>query len=92
MITLRFISETAPPTPPCFPSRDQWVEYLHSCQECEKSAADRPFDKRGIYKPEFDFCVDCTKEHFLSMHSKARCKPRFLQAAVHVGNPKKVAA
>lgn len=92
MIPLRLISEIAPPTPPCFPSRDSWAEYLHSVQASEKAEADRPFDKTNRYKPSFDFCEDCDKNYCLAMQARSRCKPRFLQPPASEIKAKKVAA
>ena len=66
------IRDAAPPTPACFSSRDAWVYYLVMCQEGSKGTG--PF-RNGKYRPEFQFCRDCTLEHTTAMARQGKCNP-----------------
>jgi len=73
----------APVAPPCFSSRDQWVEYVSACA----------IDQRGghlpgplvmeagqavRFNPRFDICGDCDDRHARAMGHSGKCKPRYL--------------
>jgi len=79
---LAAVVDLAPPTPPCFPARMQWVEYLHQCQQSKRDAL-RPF-AADIYRPAFNFCRDCTRDHRAAMTAAGRCKPQVFSANAQV--------
>jgi hypothetical protein len=72
----RVIFLKAPPAPRCFESRSQWVEFLSSAQAAGKVL---PF-KGGEYRPEFQFCSDCSAQHAHAMHLQGRCDPNTYRA------------
>lgn len=65
----------APPTPACFPDRMQWAAYLLQCHEYAKRPSASPFDAKGVYRPAWSFCADCTGAHALQMRNAGKCKP-----------------
>lgn len=67
----RVIPIAAPKAPKCFPSRDQWVQYLISAQKHFKPER-RPFVGEQ-YRPTFSFCRDCPAEHRQQMEGEGRC-------------------
>lgn len=82
----------APPTPACFPDRLQWAAYLLQCQEQGRSQGQRPFDERGIFRPTFNFCSDCTRAHAEAMALERKCKPSQFRVITLIRVPKRVAA
>ncbi len=72
MNTLRQVLEAAPPTPACFPDREQWAAYLLQAQQHAKGTG--PF-RYGKYRPEFSFCSDCTLAHATAMDRQGKCNP-----------------
>lgn len=66
--------DAAPPTPACFPDRSAWAEYLLMCQDTSKRDSDKPYAS-GVFRPDFDFCSDCTAEHKRDMRFAGRCTP-----------------
>lgn len=80
------ISELAPPTPACFHDRLSWSSYLFDCQQGKRPSS-RPFDG-GIFKPDFNFCGDCTQEHSRLMSRAGKCKPdQFKVIPIKVAEP-----
>ena len=65
------VRNAAPATPPCFSSREAWIGYLFTAQECGKQ---RPFFN-GEYRNVFGFCNDCTQVHSLAMTQQGKCNP-----------------
>lgn len=76
-MNFRDVIRIAPVHPACFRDREQWAEYLLGCQE-DKREAMRPFE-RGVYRPAFRFCRDCTAEHEREMRAARRCFPEHLK-------------
>lgn len=72
-LTAKQIQDIAPPTPPCFKSREDWTGYLVSAQECAKQ---KPF-RGNVFQPTFNFCQDCTLAHSVAMARKSLCNPSF---------------
>lgn len=68
----------APPAPRCFESRSLWVEFLDSAQSAGKVL---PF-KNGEYRPDFQFCSDCSAQHAHEMHLQGRCNPKAYRASL----------
>lgn len=75
--------ELAPVAPPCFSSRDQWLEYVSS-----SAAAGRDGHLPGPllieagkpvrFNPNFSFCADCDDRHAAQMGRKGLCQPKYL--------------
>lgn len=63
----------APAAPACFSDQDQWVAYLLAAQLGSKSAT-KPFFE-GAYRPNFNYCRDCRKEHADAMAARDKCNP-----------------
>lgn len=76
MSSLRRIIEIhAPQKPLCFDTRKAWIEYLESAQVSRKAPKSRPFvDAR--YRPDFNFCIDCSTQWSQRMKLADRCTPR----------------
>lgn len=68
----------APKAPPCFSTPHQWSEYLSQAQQHKRDAR-RPFNGNGDYRPEFNFCGDCTTGHSGDMKAAGRCQPDVLR-------------
>ena len=73
----------APVAPPCFSSRDQWLEYVASSAVAHRKdhlpgplllVAGLP----AAFNPEFAFCADCNAQHSDAMWRAGKCKPRHL--------------
>lgn len=72
------VIDMAPPTPACFPDRLMWSEYLLSAQQSK--IAVRPFDDRGVYRPTYNFCRECTQQHEAQMALAGKCQPNKFRA------------
>lgn len=83
-ITVQHVKVAAPPTPACFSDRDAWVYYLLVSQQHGKSAA-KPFDSKGVFRADWNFCVDCTLEHTTLMTRKGKCDPSQFRAPLREG-------
>jgi len=73
----------APASPPCFASRDQWVEYVVSCAVDQRIGhAPGPLlfvpGEPVRFNPKFSLCTDCDDRHAGAMGRTGKCKPRFL--------------
>lgn len=73
----------APPAPPCFEARDQWIEYLLAAQIASRSehTAGPLILKRGEevrFNHSYWYCVDCTAQKSYAMHKAGRCDPHYL--------------
>ena len=80
-------SRVAPDMPRCFPERDKWVDYLLQCQQSSKRQTEQPF-RKGVFRPKFNFCADCTTQHGNLMKKAERCDPSvFLGATEEVPLP-----
>ncbi len=77
------VTRLAPVAPPCFASRDQWVEYV-----VVAAADQRPGRAPGPllivagepvrFNPKFSFCEECDDRHEGAMKAQGRCKPKYL--------------
>lgn len=76
----REIERSAPVRPNCFADRLQWVEYLQQAQRGGHRKHLQPFDSNG-YRPEFNFCRDCTDGHAERMKARGLCSPGCLREA-----------
>lgn len=70
------VLRAAPIAPACF-TQDTWVAYLCTAHQHSKPK-NQPF-RTGIYRPEFNFCADCTLEHSVLMSRSGRCQPSALR-------------
>ena len=79
------IEEVAPPSPPCFAGRRNWVLYLQSAADAKKPGrgANGPLiiDTNGlpVFNRAFSFCNDCDPRHKEAMCAVSRCRPSFLR-------------
>jgi hypothetical protein len=69
------VQAAAPPHPPCFPDRTEWLSYLSDCHRFGEKHVSRPFGKTGLFRPAFNFCGDCTPEHARGKKLQGKCKP-----------------
>ena len=82
------VSLLAPPAPKCFEVRMQWLTYLHSAQAGNKS---KPF-KDGKYRPQYQFCRDCSAQKAHEMTQRGKCDFKAYQASLTCGAPLESAA
>lgn len=78
-MTKEDVLAAAPPHPPCFPDKAEWVSYLHDCHRFGEKNVSRPFGKTGEFRPAFNFCGDCTPEHASEKKRHNKCKPEALR-------------
>lgn len=71
---MKHLGHSAPSTPACFPDRDAWVYYLLSAQQHTKASA-KPFNSAGVFRPDWNFCADCTLQHTTLMTRQGKCNP-----------------
>ena len=77
----------APPAPPCFETRQAWVEFVCAAAEETKGGRLGPIDARtspAKFNTAFDFCRGCLAKHALAMLDEGRCQPHYLRGAVVV--------
>jgi hypothetical protein len=79
----------APAAPPCYETRMQWLEYLASAAESQRTT--RLFADPGArvlvmeegaaprINPEFQFCRDCSAQHSDRMLRAGKCQPDHLR-------------
>jgi len=60
-----------PATPECFRSRTTWSLYLLD----HVGDKNKPFNADGTYRPEFNFCGDCTLAWSIQMAHAGKCNP-----------------
>lgn len=80
----RIVITLAPTAPPCFSSRDQWLEYLVSCAADQRArhAAGPVIEPRGKpaqFNYAFAFCADCRAQHAYAMTVAGRCDKDWLK-------------
>ena len=68
----------SPVAPACFADQDQWAAYLLAAQLGSKSSS-KPFFE-GKYRPNHNFCRDCTKPHADKMAAADKCNPAIHRA------------
>lgn len=84
---VQLLREKAPPKPDCFRSSEDWVAFLHSCEQSGeirvvklqgrtgKGKANRGRLKTDEIEQEIDFCLDCPHSHMLAMQERGKCNP-----------------
>lgn len=77
------IDDLAPPPPPCFLNRLEWVEYLKSCAASQNDGESPKIILITNGEPrinwDYPICADCTQIHSLAMTKEGRCNPDFLK-------------
>jgi hypothetical protein len=77
------IDDLAPPPPPCFLNRLEWVEYLKSCAASQNDGESPRIlhITNGEPRINYDYpiCADCTQVHSLEMAKVGKCQPLFLR-------------
>jgi hypothetical protein len=77
------VDDLAPPPPPCFLNRNEWIEYLKSCAASQNDGESPKIILITNKGPQinylYPFCADCTQIHSLAMTKEGRCKPDFLK-------------
>lgn len=79
-----WLADNAPPAPPCFSTRMQWVEYLRSAAAAQKQDRGEPgplvFEAGKLvrFNYAFPFCADCSAQHSLAMSRVGKCRPDYL--------------
>lgn len=77
------VAQLAPVAPPCFSTRDQWVEYVVACA-IDQRDGHRPgpllieAGQPARFNPNFSICEDCDDSHAAQMSHQGRCSPRYL--------------
>jgi len=81
------VEQLAPPAPPCFGSRLQWLEFLISAAE-----EHRPDHGHGPlvfeagqpvrFNQRFDFCADCPSDYRRAQQTAKRCFPDWLTRSI----------
>lgn len=80
-----FIVNTAPPAPPCFPSRLEWIEWLVSAAQADDRTATQSVIVllRGqsvrLRLESIDYCEDCTAAYKAQQQRLGRCDPQWLK-------------
>jgi hypothetical protein len=78
------IDDLAPPPPPCFLNRVEWMEYLKSCATSQNDGESQKIilikDGEPRINYDYDICADCTQVHSLAMMQQFRCQPLYLKS------------
>ena len=76
------LARLAPPAPPCFESRLNWLEWLGEAWKPNGSTPETKPLIRRLGKFEFnhriDFCSDCLPAYRAAMAAARRCRPTAL--------------
>lgn len=78
------VRDLAPPAPPCFASRDIWVEFLVSAAAVQVTpgGTEDPLlihaDGRVEFNHRLNFCADCPAVFARQMDRQGRCRPQHL--------------
>lgn len=76
------IEPLAPPAPPCFESRDEWLGWLTSAVVADEEGV-RPLKRSANGELQFDptinFCGDCSTRYRARMKAHGKCKPEWLE-------------
>lgn len=76
--------DLAPPAPPCFASRDTWVEFIVAAAAVQVTPGGSrdPLlihaDGRVEFNHRLDFCADCLPVFAYRMDRQGRCRPQHL--------------
>ena len=73
----------APIAPPCFSSRNQWLEYVAACAvDWREGHLPGPLvlkaGEPARFNPAFSICEDCDDRHAAQMQRQGNCRPRYL--------------
>lgn len=80
----RLVWHIAPPSPPCFTDRLNWLEFVASAAEAQAPGQPQVLlfeaGKPVRFNLRFNFCADCTAEHRTAMAAATptRCRPGWL--------------
>jgi|GEM_PF-2031261 len=82
---LDMVKQLAPPAPPCFASRMEWIEYLTSSAAAQ-SERGQPMPlifeagKPVRFNYAFDYCTDCSfsASSIAALQAQGKCKPSHL--------------
>lgn len=77
------VDDLAPPPPPCFFSRADWVTYLKSAAAAQGPMVEVKLIRNATSsEPEFNFaypfCQDCSSSHSANMKKVGKCQPDYL--------------
>ncbi len=80
------IERAAPPPPPCFDDRAQWVAWLQVALVASDKGINPLLYRRGkngaekatAFNHKVDYCQDCTAAYRTEMQLQERCNPRFV--------------
>lgn len=77
------IDDLAPPPPPCYQNRMEWVQYLKAAAASQNDGESPKIILIAQGEPAINFdypiCADCTQVHSLAMTKANRCNPNFLK-------------
>lgn len=77
------IDDLAPPPPPCYLNRMEWVQYLKAAAASQNDGESPKIilSAHGTPRINYDYpyCADCTQVHSLVMSRTGRCNPDFLK-------------
>lgn len=80
----KIISILAPRAPPCFATRDIWLEFLASSMDAGlKEAPDGKFKPGPVarpfvnsqFNPGWSYCTECLPSYQRRMRAESRCHP-----------------
>lgn len=92
------VRDLAPHAPPCFASRDIWVEFLASAAAVQVTpgGTEDPLlihaDGRVEFNHRLNFCADCPAVFALRMDRLGRCRPQHLLQIQAASQPSTTAA
>ena len=79
------LARLAPPEPPCFNSRLEWLEWLDAASSPHASTRETmPLVSRMgklQFNAKVDFCCDCLPSYKREMEAARRCRPSMLADA-----------
>lgn len=83
------VHKLAPVAPPCFETRSQWLMFLETAAEEQRSDTRhnakvivilRPQDELA-FNVDFNYCLDCLADHRSRMLAAGKCHPDALRRA-----------
>lgn len=76
------VDDLAPEHPPCFYSRDIWLQYLKSAAAVQNQRDEQKVIAivRGepVFNVAYNFCEDCSAPRAARMQQEDRCNPHYL--------------
>lgn len=84
VIRYLLIAEVAPTAPPCFRSRDEWVQFVFDADKNNSRSgreSRKPMRPNDTFNHEFNFCTSCrfTSEERARMAPSKQCNPDHLR-------------